>query len=810
MKIKTVILSICIISVLLIEILSMVNRVEAQPLLIDDTPVIDGAPTPDDYQFDVLNSDHAVVGLKPVNTDNFDIEIYTDTTFTTLIESSTSMGDTVDFVVLDKTAWAGPPNRGIRVTSGITNYALEMENDIADRTVPDTWSGSIVNYSGNPVLDQGPPGSWESISASSPTIFYDGTTYHMWYEGYDGSRIRVGYASSPDGITWTKYASNPVLDVGPPGSWDELRARTPSVIYDGLTYHMWYSGPGAGSYYRIGYATSPDGITWTKSPLNPVFSYGSSGSWDDGGVSFPMVIHDGITYHMWFAGTDGAVTRIGYATSPDGITWTRYAGNLCSGTVGNGCVLDRGSPGSWDDDFVYIPRVLYNSTTSTYKIWYTGSDGTNYRAGHATSTDGITWTKYAGNFCPGTFGDGCVLDIGPPGSWDDIRLYSPTVFYDGTTYKMWYGGYDGIVGRIGYAISSDGINWTKLGSTEVLDAYQIVGIKAGIPYTINLDVPTPLDLDLFIFHTTGGRDDAVASSINIGAGVDESITFTAPSTDDYLLIITNEKNGTGTYSVSIIDEPPEITAYEPGGTSNQTFTQGDQITVMWNATDDKPLPVNPISITYRDHQGGWTTISTEEANDGTYNWDTSDVPCPETYWIRLSVYDSADQMTYDVGNYSFEFECPLEVEYNWKPIIAFIFTIILLLFGILASYHRPIKFTGILRRDRIYTFLAGILPFVVAEIVTGILSIFIKLLHVPPVLGAGLIIDLIILITGIVICLVILKKGTIPKSYDEVAQPPPPPPTSMQPFPPPSPQEPSPLPQPSAPPPPPTPPPPAP
>ena len=32
---------------------------------------------------------------------------------------------------------------------------------------------------------------------------------------------RIGHATSPDGITWTKDTNNPVLDVGPDGNWDD-------------------------------------------------------------------------------------------------------------------------------------------------------------------------------------------------------------------------------------------------------------------------------------------------------------------------------------------------------------------------------------------------------------------------------------------------------------------------------------------------------------------------------------------------------------------------------------------------------------
>ncbi len=106
------------------------------------------------------------------------------------------------------------------------------------------------------------------------------------------------------------------------------------------------------------------------------------------------------------------------------------------------------------------------------------------------------------------------------------------------------------------------------------------------------------------------------------------------------------------------DVPPTIHVWEPGGTPGQTFTQGDQITVTWDATDNAQLPLAPINITYGDPVGGWTTVSNDEVDDGLYSWDTSGVSCPGTYWMNLSVYDSIGQTTFDTGNHSFEIACP--------------------------------------------------------------------------------------------------------------------------------------------------------
>jgi predicted GH43/DUF377 family glycosyl hydrolase len=108
----------------------------------------------------------------------------------------------------------------------------------------------------------------------------------------------------------------------------------------------------------MGHAFSPDGIHWTKSSPNPVLDLGPSGSWDDSHVEDPSVIKDGDLYKMWYAGYDGIIYRIGYATSNDGISWEKNSSGSCSNTTGDGCVLDKGLDGWWDSAGVAFPTVI--------------------------------------------------------------------------------------------------------------------------------------------------------------------------------------------------------------------------------------------------------------------------------------------------------------------------------------------------------------------------------------------------------------------------------------------------------------------
>ena len=77
----------------------------------------------------------------------------------------------------------------------------------------------------------------------------------MWYGGSGASSEVIGYATSPDGLSWSKYVGNPVLGAGLPGSWDQFGVDCPRVIIDGSLYKMWYDGRGQEG-GGIGYAYS--------------------------------------------------------------------------------------------------------------------------------------------------------------------------------------------------------------------------------------------------------------------------------------------------------------------------------------------------------------------------------------------------------------------------------------------------------------------------------------------------------------------------------------------------------------------------
>ena len=328
-------------------------------------------------------------------------------------------------------------------------------------------------YPGNPVLNIGASGTWEDLHVHAPSVLFDGVKYHMWYTGQDSLKVRIGYATSADGIVWNKSPGNPVLDHGASGTWEEIHVAHPTVLFDGTKYQMWYAGYDSSSFWRIGYATSSDGIVWKKHPDNPVLDVGPSGTWDDYQIYDPTILFDGAKYHLWYTGYDGSNSGIGYATSADGIVWEKHPANP---------VLNPGPSGTWDDYHVGSPTVLFDGTK--YRMWYAANDGSHRRTGYATSADGIVWEKHPEN---------PVLDLGSSGAWDDFHVDHHTVLFDDTEYRMWYSGHDGSNYRIGYATSISDLMDTD--GDGLPDKWEIEGYNG-------VDLPgmgaDPLHKDIFV------------------------------------------------------------------------------------------------------------------------------------------------------------------------------------------------------------------------------------------------------------------------------------------------------------------------
>lgn len=202
---------------------------------------------------------------------------------------------------------------------------------VGHATSPDGYSWT--KDPDNPVFAQGSEGSWDQSLAVCGAVILVKDTLHMWYTGHNGSwsNSGIGHATSTDGVNWTRDPINPVLPLEPEGNWGMEWFRINEVVYDGTTYHMWYEG-GKLTYenHGIGHATSINGSTWTRDLQNPVLTPGTPADWDNPIAGTPGVVFDGSLFHMWYAGggyTSGSHSEIGYAFSTDGSDWTKYDEN---------------------------------------------------------------------------------------------------------------------------------------------------------------------------------------------------------------------------------------------------------------------------------------------------------------------------------------------------------------------------------------------------------------------------------------------------------------------------------------------------
>lgn len=182
-----------------------------------------------------------------------------------------------------------------------------------------TWGKTATNSVLEPAA-----GTWEGdYIAANGSAVDAGPEFLYWYQA--GRPPRIGLAVSPDGQSWRRRA-NPVLEPGPPGSWDAAGVGDPYVLRCGQTYYMYYLGQGMRGVQRLGVARSPDGVHWQKYVGNPILDVGPPGSFDERGVGEPAVLRAEEEFLMIYTGRENGENRgLGVARSPDGVHWRRAA-----------------------------------------------------------------------------------------------------------------------------------------------------------------------------------------------------------------------------------------------------------------------------------------------------------------------------------------------------------------------------------------------------------------------------------------------------------------------------------------------------
>ncbi|HLN52442.1 MAG TPA: T9SS type A sorting domain-containing protein [Lentimicrobium sp.] len=263
------------------------------------------------------------------------------------------------------------------VTVIMNNDTLDMWYTVSDQQEQRIGLARSVNgyefefCDSVPLFEPSVGGGFDTYGVFNPQILkINDTSWYMWYSGLNNTNFnsQVGLAVSSDGLNWERYSTDPVLPWGPAGSWDNLLVYAGTVLFDEGIYKMWYTGMNTSYTYRIGYATSPDGIVWTRYQGNPILTFPAAN---------PKVMKTLTGYQMWYNESVGGKMYIFYALSDDGIIWQGMDAPVLSP-----------DPGTFDDEGVTAPSVVFNETTGLYQMWYTAwsAVGNYYSVGYATDS----------------------------------------------------------------------------------------------------------------------------------------------------------------------------------------------------------------------------------------------------------------------------------------------------------------------------------------------------------------------------------------------------------------------------------------
>lgn len=228
--------------------------------------------------------------------------------------------------------------------------------------------GATWDRSEEPALLPGPTGGFDQDGVGAPYVMRDRTgALVLYYAGFRGDiasgTYRIGRAVSVDGgRSWSRSPSLAVFSGDT--SWSDM-ALYKAVLPEGDGYTMWFVGIAldAERPWKVGRATSPDGLLWSAAPSAPVLT--GVDAWNDYGLPTLDVDRVGQEFVMWVSGTRGDSLRIGRATSADGLTWELDPENP---------QLSLGGGGAWDERDVNEPSALYQG--SVLRLFHSGRDST--------------------------------------------------------------------------------------------------------------------------------------------------------------------------------------------------------------------------------------------------------------------------------------------------------------------------------------------------------------------------------------------------------------------------------------------------
>ena len=291
---------------------------------------------------------------------------------------------------------------------------------------------------GNPILS-GSLADAEKLTYNDPCVLKAADSSFVMYLSRDvdrGARAYQAIASfravSTDGLSWS-VGGSPVLAPGSMGEWDYNAAETPCVVEFGGKYHLYYSGISEGDAgslvkgrYRIGHATSTDGLSWTKDAANPVLDETEAGLGGALHVAEPGAVVVGSLLVLYFTVTKADGLSIWRSESTDGSSFSAPVEILAKGpTWVDPSYLGYSTPCAvWDGARYHLFYDLYQQGSA-----WNGASSFQVALIHAGSEDGVHFVEEAGAFL--TRGEA---------PWTARELRSPWVLVDGPVWRLWFAG----------------------------------------------------------------------------------------------------------------------------------------------------------------------------------------------------------------------------------------------------------------------------------------------------------------------------------------------------------------------------------
>ncbi|MBI4695825.1 MAG: hypothetical protein HY749_17605 [Gammaproteobacteria bacterium] len=181
--------------------------------------------------------------------------------------------------------------------------------------VSDDGGLSYVRASRAPVLGRN---HHDPFITGAPYVLVEGDMFKMWYisatkweRESEAAKPKhyytVKYAESHDGVTWT-CSDHLCLDYRP----DEYAIARPVVRRDAAGYEMWFTYRGGADTYRVGTASSRDGVHWVRAD-EPLGVDVSADGWDQEMICYAHPLVWAGRHYALYNGNAYGATGIGLA-----------------------------------------------------------------------------------------------------------------------------------------------------------------------------------------------------------------------------------------------------------------------------------------------------------------------------------------------------------------------------------------------------------------------------------------------------------------------------------------------------------------